>query len=171
MFKFNLMNEAFGKRTTASPKLLIKDSPQQPSSSSIVDKPPDLRKIKTTTPAPAPDNNVNNGGGGGGRNSDVDPSWSGSPSFREYIKSSPLATPTGDEQGEKEIVVRKQGGQVLTCNKEVCRWEHSRGDTEQADKKETRIGRFRKVFQVHKATFWHCRPWHNDHPKATKKAT
>ncbi|KVI09199.1 hypothetical protein Ccrd_012370 [Cynara cardunculus var. scolymus] len=143
MSKSNLMDEAFNKRT-AAPKLLIKNTPQPSSSSSIVDKPPELQKINTT---------ANNGGGG--KNSDVDSSWFGSPSFREYIKSSPRAT-TGNEQGEKET---------------VCELRHSRGDTEHEDKKETIAGRFRKAFQVQQSTFWHNRPWHIGHPKATKKTT
>ncbi|XP_024965633.1 uncharacterized protein LOC112505815 [Cynara cardunculus var. scolymus] len=158
MSKSNLMDEAFNKRT-AAPKLLIKNTPQPSSSSSIVDKPPELQKINTT---------ANNGGGG--KNSDVDSSWFGSPSFREYIKSSPRAT-TGNEQGEKETVIGEQGGQKLTCNDGVCELRHSRGDTEHEDKKETIAGRFRKAFQVQQSTFWHNRPWHIGHPKATKKTT
>ncbi|CAH1437815.1 unnamed protein product [Lactuca virosa] len=134
------------KPQTHPPKLLI----EEPSN---LHQPPELQKINIAYH----DGNGND-----------DPLWVGSPSFREYVQSFPedddVAT-SGDVRG-KEIVIGTRGGEKLICNGEVC----VRGDLAGKEEADTRGGRYRKVFQVHRVTFWHGRAWHPGHPKATRKA-
>ncbi|KAI3520648.1 hypothetical protein L1887_10098 [Cichorium endivia] len=127
-------------------KLLIRDT----SETFILDQPPALQKINA-----AHDGNV-------------EPLWVGSPSFREYVQSVPNDddVPTSGYGRGKEIVISTQGGKKLICNGEVCVLRDFEGK-EQADKSDTRGGRFRKVFKVHRVTFWHGRAWYPGHPKAT----
>ncbi|PWA57095.1 hypothetical protein CTI12_AA412530 [Artemisia annua] len=159
MSRSNLMDEgmaAFGARLTlhhkpnSEPPMLLNNE------TSIFHEPPVLQKINTV--------DVNHGDHD---NSDGEPPmWLGSPSFREYVQF----VPDDDHVATKGAVtvIGIHGGENLTCNRKDCIWEDSKG-MDQEDKKDTRGGRFRKVFHVQRATFWPTDASHVGHAKATRK--